>query len=165
LARLALTFLPKPENPQEAVDGAGGRTFLHYVRLTVTIFLGARRSKPAHDAWIDTGSYLTTVPQFAWDVPAVRSQIEWLQPPAGQPVPLLLAGSGRYRYRLGRIVMTAIDFSTKQQMSSPVIAKFTEDRFTPRPLERILIGLRHGLLDGRRLVLEPDTPLAYLEDR
>jgi hypothetical protein len=165
LTRLTLAFLPKPEIPQEVVDGAGNRTVLHYDRLAVTVFLGTRKLRPPRDAWIDTGSYLTTIPQFAWDLPAVRSQIEWLQPPAGQLLPLLVAGGSRYRYRLGRIMMTAIDLLTKRQMSSPVIAKFTEDQLSSHPLERILIGLRHGLLDGRRLVLEPDDGHACLEDR
>jgi hypothetical protein len=165
LARIALVFLAKPERPSEVVDSGGLRSPLEYVRLATTVLLGSPSVPPARDAWIDIGSYITTIPQFAWDVPGVRTQIEWLQPAPGQTVPLLNLGRGQYRFRLGRIVMTAVDLLTKQRLSSPVIAKFTEDRSAPHPLDRILIGMRHGLLDGRRLVLEPDTPLAYLEDR
>ena len=64
--------------------------------------------------------------------------------------------------------MTAVGFAGSPDPAlSPVLvtAAFCDDLPPLRPLPLIVVGLRHGLLDGRRLVLEPDTPLAYLEDR
>jgi hypothetical protein len=165
LARIGLTLIERLGVPHEVIDAGGHIIPLAYRRLATTVFLG---DHPALllDAWFDTGAYLTILPQDAWDHPGVRDRIEWLNlPPGSLPLSPLTVMGGRYPFRLGRVTMTAIDLRTKRRLSSPVIAKFVEDAAAPRPLERILIGLRHGLLDGRRLVLEPDAPRAYLEDR
>ena len=165
MARVALTFVSRAGGPPNGVD-AGGRVLpLTYFRLVAAISLGDGLV-PLRDAWVDTGTYLTVIPQSVWDRPDVRAHVEWLQvPPGSIPLaPLLIAG-GSFRFRLGRIVMTAFDVRTNQRLASPVVANFLEDEGAQRPLGQILLGLRHGLLDGRRLVIEPDVPRAYLEDR
>jgi hypothetical protein len=162
LARIGLTFAPQSENPASVLEPTGGTIDLSYFRFGTVVALG-HQPRPLRDAWIDTGSYLTTIPQLFWDVPSLRGQIDWLQPAAGAPaLPRLRLAGGSYGFRLGRIWMTALDLPAGQQLRSHVIAKFL---LAPSPLRAVLIGLRHSLLDGRRLVLEPDSPLAYLEDR
>jgi hypothetical protein len=158
-----LTFLPKPEHPAGAADASGAVTDLQYVRLGMTVLLGDQK-RPPRDAWVDTGAYLTTVPQAYWDLPPDQTPlpIEWLRPVPGRPaMPRLMMLGGSYEFRLGRVRMTAVDLRTKKTISSPVIAKFL---LTPAPLTAIVVGLHHGLLDGRRLVVEPGRR-AYLEDR
>jgi hypothetical protein len=120
-------------------------------------------------AVVDTGSSVTLVPSAIWQSPWLDGQIDWLDaPPPADAIRTISLLGARYPFRLGRLTMTAIGFSDSPDPAlgpRPVVAALCDDAPPLRPLPSIVVGLRHGLLDGRRLVLEPDAPRAYLEDR
>jgi hypothetical protein len=144
-------------------DQSGGAVNLSFLRLTSIVYLAG--DPTARDGLIDTGSALSVFPDAIWS--PLAGHIEWLTAPTGQT----LAGhwtkvrgltGGAIPSRLGRIVVTAVDYSGTRLAPVPVVGKFAEDNGT---LQRILLGLHGDLFDGRRLIVEPDLREAWLEDR
>jgi hypothetical protein len=70
----------------------------------------------------------------------------------GDPVPC----------RLGRVLIAPIDAEDRRLTATSVVGQFAEDGGRIR---RILMGLGHGILEGRRLIVVPDLRQAWLEDR
>ncbi|MFO0808639.1 MAG: hypothetical protein U0746_08455 [Gemmataceae bacterium] len=65
--------------------------------------------------------------------------------------------------RIGIVSVQAVSPTAAAALAPvDVVAQFPTDGGA---FGNVVVGLRHGVLDGRRLVVEPDANLAYLEDR
>jgi hypothetical protein len=69
---------------------------------------------------------------------------------------------GEYPFRYGRVSVTAIQADLKAKLVPvSLLAQFTEDSGR---LNRILFGVHGGIMQKRRLIVEPDFREAWLEE-
>jgi hypothetical protein len=110
---------------------------------------------------IDTGAPLCVISRKVWNQPAVADHIEWLAYPPGAPsgnLPKLHITGRTYPFRLGRLPMEVFDLSGVSLPEVPVVAQLLEDvPASNRPPLRVelVLGLTHGVLDERYLVVRP----------
>jgi hypothetical protein len=173
VARLRLHW--SATRSQRVIEPGGHVSLLHATRLFVPVSLGPGAGK-LDDGVIDTGAYLTVIPQSRWDVPGIRENISWLESAEQGPLSsswttIRGLSSLGVPARLGLILMSAVDETADVRLTSSVIALMAEDEHLPESqrIRTTLIGLHFGLLDRRRLVVEPDSQTiasaqAYLED-
>jgi len=115
------------------------------------------------ECWIDTGSPLTLVSKKVWNHETVLPRIEWILFPPGATtlrLPELTLAGRSYVYRLGRLSMEAFDSTGATLPAVPVTAQFLEDEDQPnRPALKpaLLVGLLNGIIEGRYLVIKPDS--------
>ncbi|MBX9578764.1 MAG: hypothetical protein K2X87_00505 [Gemmataceae bacterium] len=110
-------------------------------------------------AVIDTGAPLTVIGQKLW---------QHLRPGVMTPLPFapatpaahrtLAIGGGTYPFDLGEMALHLADLSGGR-LDVRVVAKFTRDG--GRLALPLVLGLRGGLLDGRRLLAEPDPAAPF----
>jgi hypothetical protein len=148
---------------QEFVDGQGGRAHYGWIRFPGQLFVG--RARLQRECVIDTGAALSVFSEQEWR--QFEDEIEWLTTPPGGPrtgwwSTLRGMTGDPVPCRLGRVAVTPIDLDGRRLAPTAVVAQFAEDGDRIR---RILMGLGHGILEGRRLVVEPDLRQAWLEDR
>ncbi len=160
MARIRLTY-SRTLLPLHDADGQLTRVELP--RLFCALHIGSAANFVVADGLVDTGSPLTVLPQRLWtarDFPLAA--VRWLTPPLG-PCLHVRTAAGTFRGRAGVVpirCLSARDGSPLPRID--VVAQFLED------VDRItyaILGLGHGVFDGRRLVVEADANLAYLEDR
>lgn len=157
MPRIRLSEHPKPFPPVS--DALGRPVDLNLSRWKCPVLIGSGDRAALRQGLVDTGSSLSVIPERTWSHPEFpREQVRWLNgPPEGLP-PLLILG-GTYRYRLGVVSLQPAQDDLKSFLSpTDTIAQFTDDGGR---LTNIVLGLRHGILDGRRLAL--GSP-AVLED-
>lgn len=136
-------------------DAAGRPARLVLPRLACALRVGPERVKV--DAWLDTGSPLTLVPQDSWG--CFEPHIRWTDP-AGGGLATRVAG-GSFLGRRGWIEMAVSSADLRAELPPlPVAALFVQDGGA---LKQALVGLSGGVLAGRRLVVEPDLASARLE--
>ena len=162
VARVQLYF-PQPSK-QTVFDAGSTAHTISFLRLKGLLRIGRRCL--LHDGLFDTGAALTTMPFSVWS--HFQDEIEWLDVPAS-PVPSVwwttVSGStgGKLNCRLGKIAVEMFDLSGNVLAPLPVVCKFI-DNSGSLPLV-ILLGLSHGVLQGRRLHLDVDAREAWIEDR
>lgn len=137
-----------------------------FLRPFTMLRLGLQTRQIA-ESIIDTGAPLTVFPRKVWQ--RFASEIEWLSLPAAQATVSWLTNlrgrtGGRSRCRIGRMWVEAFDLERPQRFlpALRIVAQFEEKEF---PDERIITGLYGGILQGRRLILEPDLRQAWIEER
>ncbi len=167
MARIRLYVQQSLRTTAETVVGRRGESLVvPFLRLFTVIKVG-RRPRRLCDTIIDTGAPLTVFPQRAWrnfaaevewlDLPAARAAVSWVAKLRGKT-------GGERRCRVGRVRVEAFDLE-RPPSSLPavnVVAQFEEEDSAD---DRILTGLFGGILEGRRLILEPDLRQAWLEER
>jgi hypothetical protein len=115
----------------------------------------AAREHLIHRCVVDTGSYITTIPEDVWQHfrPGVVTPLAF---PPGTPADekrLVVAGGG-YEFTLGELTVRLED-SLRQRIDVKLVAMLTRDGGTLRiPLT---IGLRGGVIDGRKLTAVPNS--------
>jgi hypothetical protein len=111
------------------------------------------------DCVLDTGAFLTVIPQQLWR--HFRSGVVTPLPFApGTPIQLrtLTIAGGAYPFDLGELTLPLED-KAGGRLAVRVVAKFTRDGGALTvPLT---LGLRGGVLDGRVLRAEPDPAAAF----
>jgi hypothetical protein len=164
MARIQLEVISIGE--VRCVDSAGDAIVLPRLRLRVLLAFGIPRGSsvnfaPPRGAFIDTGAPLSVFPEREWR--PWEDRIEWLRFAGGVTAraPRLRVLGGSYPYRMGRVLVAAADTHGRQLPRVPVIAQFAEDGGN---LSGILMGMRGGILDGRRLVVDVDRERAWLAE-
>jgi hypothetical protein len=162
VARARLYFLDRDR--QEVVDLDQTILSLKFLRLTAMLRIGPQWI--IQDGLFDTGTALTVFPESIWR--PLEASIDWLTFPAGkQPASWWTSVSGltggEFPCRIGRVEVIVFDFDANALSPARVIGKFVEDQGKlPR---RVLLGLSHGILQGRKFHLAIDNQKAWLEDR
>jgi len=148
------------------VDSRGESLVIPRMRLETLIqfapFKGSSSaaSPPVRAALIDTDTALSVFPEREWR--PWEHCIEWLTFPAhsaSHKLPRIRVLGGQYPYRMGRLQIAVVDEDGHRLPSMPVIAQFTEDAGS---LSRILMGMRGGILEGRRLLVDVARGQAWL---
>ena len=109
---------------------------------------------------------LTVFPRYHWQ--HFTGDIEWLTPvksSSGLWLTNITGKTGGFcPCRVGRVEITAFDLERPRQQLAPVpvIALFEQQASSD---DRILVGLHGSILQGRRVVADPDGREAWLEDR
>jgi hypothetical protein len=119
------------------------------------------------DCILDSGAPLTVFPRIIWK--RFENDIEWLTLPDARAAvswTTNLRGrtGGRIPCRLGRGWVEAFDLENPRQslLGMQVLAQFEQQKTSD---DRVLVGLHGGILERRRLIVEPDLRQAWLEDR
>jgi hypothetical protein len=152
--------------PEPIFDARGQRTELPFLRVFAMIRVG-RTAREVADCVIDTGAPLTVFPRVQWK--KFANDIEWLsvgpgRSPSSWVTNLWGRTGGSSRCKVGRVDVEAFELERGLRSLPPVsvLAQFEEEDSAD---DRILTGLFGGILEGRRLVLEPDLRQAWLEER
>lgn len=167
MARIRVYVRQSPRTIAETVlDNSGGSIVLPFLRVYSVIRIGLR-SRQVADCVIDTGAPLSVFPRQTWET--IADEIEWLNLPSGRAkeswvVNLRGRTGGQSKCRIGRIFAELFDLERPQQFlpGDNIIAQFEEQRF---PDDRIIIGLHGGILDHRRLILQPDLQGGWIEEQ
>ena len=147
-----------------ARTGAGELVSVPFLRVYSLLRIGSQ-AKFAQDCIVDTGAPLTIFPLAQWK--HFAGDIEWLSPadPSLDSWLTLITGKtgGERSCRIGRVVAEAFDMGPPPTFlpASTILALFEE---TPSGDDQIIAGLHGGILAGRRLIVEPDLGMGYLEE-
>lgn len=147
-----------------ARTGEGDLLSVPFLRVYSLMRIGSR-AQFAQDCIIDTGAPLTIFPVKQWK--HFADDIEWLAPadPSIDSWLSVITGKtgGQRSCRIGRVVAEACDLGPPPTFlpASTVLALFEE---TPNGDDQILVGLHGGILAGRRLIVEADLGVGYLEE-
>jgi hypothetical protein len=167
MTRIRLQLVAKDE--LRCVDPQGTSVVVPRMRLLTLLDFGpldgaaVRTASSIRRALIDTGAALSVFPERVWR--SFQHRIEWLTfagHSASHQLPRVRVLGGEYPYRMGRVRVAAIDREGHRLPALPVIAQFTEDAGR---LPRILMGMRGGILEGRRLLLDVARGQAWLGER
>jgi hypothetical protein len=166
VARIRIYVRQSPRAAAETVaDKSGNPIALPFLRLFALIRIGLQARRLA-DCIIDTGAPLTVFPRQAWN--RFASEIEWLTLPPAQVKDSWVTNlrgrtGGTSECRIGRIFVEAFDVEDGLRFlpGSSVLAQFEEKETAE---DRIIVGLYGGILEGRRLILEPDLRQAWIEE-
>ncbi len=167
MARMQVYVRQSLQTAAETVFAAPGVPLtIPFLRLFTILRVGLQ-SRQVEQSIIDTCAPLTVFPRKAWR--RFASEIEWLALPAARATESWLTNlrgrtGGRSRCRIGRVWVEAFDLERPQRFLPGVriLAQFEEKEL---PDERVITGLYGGILEGRRLIVEPDLQQAWIEDR
>jgi hypothetical protein len=131
-------------------------------RLRALLQLNPDREPPiVRECWIDTGAYLTIMPEHIWQL--VAADIVWLQAPSGGTLPPWLTtakvAGGPYSCRPGLLRLQVLDADGRCLPAEYVAALFTQDQGR---MKTILLGLDGRVFTGRRLELVYDREEGWL---
>jgi hypothetical protein len=166
MARVRL-YLEQSLRTQEqvAVEPGGAEIRVPFLRVFANLLIGDT-SRYVRDAVVDTAAPLTVIPREHWE--RFMADIEWLLPhPASQGTWLTrIFGrtGGAVVSRLGRVRVTVFDMERPPNSAAPVrvLAQFEEDYSSD---DRIIVGLHTSILQGRRMLVDPERREGWLEDR
>jgi hypothetical protein len=118
------------------------------------------------DGIIDTGAPLTVFPRLSWK--RFARDIDWLKlPPERLPASWVTNLRGRTggtsSCRIGRVFVEAFDVEGGPHFlpGNRIRAQFEEEETIE---DRIILGIHGGILQGRRLIVEPDSRQAWIEE-
>jgi hypothetical protein len=153
-------------DPETVVDASGSTIVIPFLRVFTLLRIG-RRTPQIFDGIIDTGAPLSVFPRLSWK--HFASEVEWLMIPPERLSSSWLANlrgrtGGRSRCRIGRVFAQVFDLEKGRHClpSVPILAHFEE---VVTDEDRIILGLHAGILEGRHLILEPDSRQAWIEER
>ena len=136
-------------------DASGRRVVLPSPRIGCLLLAGPARHPV--NAWLDTGSPLTIIPEEHWS--EFEPSVTWVDA-AGEGISCRLAGA-THLCRRGRVDLSVASSESAVVLPpTPVLVLCARDGGT---LKQALVGLAGGVLAGRRLVVEPDLAAARLE--
>lgn len=144
----------RPDGSIEAIEGLRLRAFVRFLgRVDTSTEEGQDAAFPL--CVVDTGSYLTIIPQNIWwyFLPGVVTPLPFHPSMPAHHRRLTIAG-GTFPFDLGKLVIPLVD-QHGGSMNVTVVAKLTRDNGTLNiPLT---LGLRGGFLEGRTLRAGPDA--------
>ena len=135
----------------------------HCERLRAIFRLGTVRPSAIHECLVDTGAYLTILPQEVWA--PYRTEIRWLRHVQGQPLPAWLTqvrgmtGGDGIRCAPGMIEMELVGLDGNNLPRRSVLALFAYDNGA---LKQSVLGLGGYVYAGRRLEIEYDDRRAWI---
>jgi hypothetical protein len=142
----------RPDGSTGSIEGLRLRAFVRFLgRVDISTDDGKAAAFP--ECVVDTGSYLTITPEQIWRhfLPSVVTPLPFHPSMPALHRSITIAG-GTYPYELGELVIPLRD-QAGGAMNVTVVAKLTRDRGAlPIPLT---LGLRGGVLDGRKLHADP----------
>lgn len=152
--------------PATVVEASGTSIVLPFLRLFVLLRIGRRKRRIA-DGIIDTGAPLSVFPRLTWK--HFAAEIEWLTIPPERLLRSWAANlrgwtGGKSQCRIGRVFLEAFDGEKGHHVlpGTRILAQFEEEETLE---DRVILGLHEGILEGRRLILEPDSRQAWIEER
>ncbi len=152
-------------SPETVFDASRTPIILPFLPLFALLRVG-RKARHLADGIIDTGAPLSVFPHLSWK--RFAGDIEWLTlPPERLSASWVANLSGRTggtrRCRIGRVFLEAFDVEQGCQFlpGTRILAQFEEDETIDN---RIILGLHGGILEGRRLIVEPDLRQAWIEE-
>jgi hypothetical protein len=167
VARMRVYVRQSPQTPAETVLAAPGVPLTGPFLRLFTILRVGLQARQVEQSIIDTGAPRTVFPRKAWR--QFTSEIEWLSLPAAQATASWLTNlrgrtGDKSRCRIGRVWVEAFDLQRPQRFlpGARILAQFEEKEL---PDERVITGLYGGILEGRRLIVEPDLRQAWIESR
>jgi hypothetical protein len=149
---------------EDVLDSQGARIEIPFLRVFSLLRIG-RGTRYVWEGVLDSGAPLTVVPHDHWQ--HFSRDIEWLAPVNTSPGSWLTRITGKTGgscpCRVGRVEITAFDLERPRQKLAPVpvIALFEQQATVD---DRILVGLHASILQGRRVIADPDWREAWLED-
>lgn len=146
--------------PDGTVGTIRGLRLIAYVRLVGLVRTGPDGERAAFpDCVVDTGAYLSIVPQDVWQefLPGVVTPLPFHPSMPAHLRSLTIAG-GTFPYDLGELTIPLRDPSGSH-LDVRVVAKFTRDG--GRLNIPLTLGLSGGVLDGRVLRAYPDPATAF----
>jgi len=151
------------EKPHPFQDPAGGQVHIPLLRLMTFVYCGSDRT--LREAAIDTCAPLSVFPETVWT--AFRNDIRWFANLPGPVLPSWLShvrgfGGTGFACRIGSVPVVTVGVGNTRLPAVDLLAYFLLDG---GQTNRILMGLHGGILEGRRLVVEPDLRQAYIEER
>ncbi len=145
-------------------DNRGEQFLVPFLRVYGHVRMG-ERTRYAQDCIVDTGAPLTIFPVRQWK--HFADEIEWLSPSSLATASWLTHISGKTGgecpCRIGYVLGEPFDLGPPLHFLKPskILAFFEE---APSGDDQIIVGLHAGILAGRRLIVEPSSGEAYLED-
>ncbi len=167
MARIRVYVQQSQRTSSETVfDKSQTPIVLPFLRLFVLLRIG-RHARQLADGIIDTGAPLTVFPRLTWK--HFATDIDWLTLPPERLSSSWVANlrgrtGGRSRCRIGRVFLEAFDVESGSRFlpGASILAQFEEDETIEN---RIILGLHGGILERRRLIVEPDLRQAWIEER
>jgi hypothetical protein len=152
------------EDHEQFMDTNGGAVPLTFLRLAAMLRVGPHQLKC--EGLFNTGTALTVFPERLWR--RFENAVDWLHASPGHRLPAWWTSAtgltgGTFPCRIGRIQLTVWDREKNEICNIPVTGKFLADGGKLR--ERVLLGLSHSILQGRKIHIDPDRREAWLEDR
>ncbi|MCI0703114.1 MAG: hypothetical protein L0241_18710 [Planctomycetia bacterium] len=147
----------RPGGIREAIPALRLRA---YAYLTPHVRPGDQAAKAAFpECIIDTGSHLTTIPEYIWGQfkPGAVTPLPF-DPAMPQSQRVVALAGGTWDYDLGELTITLRD-QAGRAMNLLVVAQLIRD--SGRLNLPLVLGLRGGVLDGRILRAEPDATVPY----
>jgi hypothetical protein len=133
-------------------------------RLRAIVRFGNRLGNPLVDCIVDTGAYLTAIPEDVWS--PIAQQIVWLNPEPAKELPRWLSrisgiGGGGYPCKPGLIDIEIVGLNLHSLSARPVIALFVQDAGL---MKDVLLGLGGFAFSGRHLAVDYDGDGAWMMD-
>jgi hypothetical protein len=163
---------PLPSLGEGQLQSATGEVVrIPFLRIFALAYFGGLQN--VRHCIVDTGAALSVFPQSEWM--NFVNDIEWLQTPNGVVNPdwvtnVAGATGGSCPCRLGYVRAVFMAFGGKARRLPPLrlLGQFLLDGGLPedqRPMKRIVLGLYGGCLQGRRLIVDPDSCEAWLQEK
>jgi hypothetical protein len=147
------------------VDKLGTPIVLPFLRLFTLLRIGQRARRLA-DGIIDTGAPLSVFPRLTWK--QFAKDIDWLTKPSERRANSRVSNlrgrtGGTSRCRIGRVFLEAFDLEKGCRFlpGALILAQFEEEETID---DRIILGIHGGILERRRLIVEPDLRQAWIEE-
>jgi hypothetical protein len=168
VARVKLYLRPaKPAHsyifvrPDGSVDALQGLRLRAYVRFMGRVDIRTREGRDAAfpDCIVDTGSFLTVIPERIWRyfLPGVVTRLPF-HSTMPHPYRKLTIAGGTFPFELGELVIPLVD-QEGGSLDTTVVAKLTQDGGQLNvPLT---LGLRGGFLDAGTLNVSPDAAASH----
>jgi hypothetical protein len=186
--RLKVASEDQPKTPYRYHDPVAGVVGIPVLRLTAIVRAHSRQpgGQPYRfplPALVDTGAWISIVEYDTWAAWADAGCVEVLSFPDGKARRSGIGGTG-FEYTFGRVNLSAVELSGWPRTAGvpaelalppvPVLFQLIhkkkdkdkdKDKYLPKGYT-ILLGLHHGILDGRRLRREvvASKPLALSTD-
>ncbi len=162
MARVRLYYIDNDRQVLAADDGKE----IQYIYLRLTAMFRIGNEMRSRDGIFDSGTAFTVFLESVWR--RFENQVRWLSFTSAKPIPIWwtsISGltGGTFPCRLGQISFTLMDLENNRIDDVLVTGTFVDDG--GKLSGRILLGLAHGILQGRRLTFDAERGQAWLEDR
>jgi hypothetical protein len=148
----------RPDGSVGMVEGLRLKSFVRFLgRVDTSTKAGKKAAFP--ECVVDTGSFLTIIPEKIWRyfLPGVVARLPF-HPSFPAHHRILTIAGGTFPYELGELTIPLRDQSGGA-LDVTAVAKLTHDRGSLNiPL---MLGLRGGVLDGRRFHADPDPTATH----
>jgi hypothetical protein len=142
----------RPDGSRDQILGLRLVTFANLFRQLLPV--AASADYGITQCIVDTGSYLSVIPQRIWQLfrPGVVTPLAF-DPSTSALQRRLTVGGGTFPFELGEATLRLEDQRQRYMMVTAVVQLLLDGGSFPLPMT---IGLRGGVIDGRTLTAQPD---------